>query len=107
MALSKMASAYWDQKAQLEARLKDVFQCTSSALLARRQTPTRDAFGSINFSPANPPEIPKSEPSSFLETLRVEAEKSFPDFPQNTAIEIVLRVSIYLLDVVWSASLSD
>jgi hypothetical protein len=102
-----MVSTCCDQKADLEARLKGVFQCTSSALLARRQAPMRDAFRSINFSPANPPKIPGSEPSSFLETLRVEAEKSFPSFPQNTAIEIVLRVSIYLLNVVRSASLSD
>ena len=105
MELNKLTATYFDQKADLEARLKNAFQCTSHALLASQKS--QENIASLSFTSTNPPEIPSSESSYFLKTLKREAEKSFLDSPTSMAFEIVLRISIYLLDLVRQASLLD
>ncbi|KUJ16669.1 uncharacterized protein LY89DRAFT_781965 [Mollisia scopiformis] len=101
MELSKMVTAYFNQKANLEARLKDAFRCNSFALLANHKSTSQDKCGGLDFSPGNVLVVPDSKSGRYLESLKAEAAVSLPDFREDTAMETVLRVSIYLLDVLY------
>ncbi|OCL02045.1 hypothetical protein AOQ84DRAFT_369592 [Glonium stellatum] len=92
MEFNTTRKKWFDQKADLEARLKHDFQCTSRALLWTRSTVSQETSSTPSSSKFS---ISASE--YFLQLLHIEATKSLFGFPV-VALEVVMRVCIYLLE---------
>jgi hypothetical protein len=102
MELRRMDEIWARQKADLEARLKKAFACTSSELLWHNFTPAPETRESLSVPTQNPSLSPLRTSIPFIAKLEFEPLSSFWDFPQTICFNALMRASIYLLDTVRS-----
>ncbi|MCJ1399378.1 hypothetical protein MMC11_002580 [Xylographa trunciseda] len=86
-----------DQRAQLGARLKNVFNCPLPALARNALIVTADALQSVpSLSPSRRKDILATS-SPLLALLQLGAEVYLPGFPHDTCVEEVIPVAVNLL----------